>query len=193
MLSVLMSLVEIRVHRGELAEAWRVLSLYDAIAGSQDVQDCAAYLSASAVVLRAECRHEEALAAGVEGAVAGRAFGVASQPVKQGLVEATESALALGLHDRAVELVDGIEAVPPGLRSPYLAAQAHRFRARLGEPERFADAAAGFRELGVPFWLAVTLLEQGEPAGIEEARAIFERLGATPWLERAAMPVAEAS
>ena len=38
----------------------------------------------------------------------------------------------------------------------------------------------------MPFWLAVTLLEQGEPAGVVEALEIFERLEAAPWLERAA-------
>ena len=48
------------------------------------------------------------------------------------------------------------------------------------------DAAVQrFRELGMPFWVAVTLLEQGEAAGLDEAREIFERLEATPWLERA--------
>ena len=60
------------------------------------------------------------------------------------------------------------------------------------------DAAAqGFRELGIPFWLAVTLLGHGEwlvgrgrPSEAErllaEAGEIFERLEATPWLERTA-------
>ena len=76
------------------------------------------------------------------------------------------------------------ESVPPGLRSPYLEGQTERFRARLGERERFAAAAGRFRELGIPFWLAVTLLEQGETEGVEEARAIFEQLGAAPWLAR---------
>ena len=53
-----------------------------------------------------------------------------------------------------------------------------------------------FRELGSPFWLAVTLLEHGEwlvqegrgaQAGpmLDEASDIFERLRARPWLERA--------
>ena len=46
-----------------------------------------------------------------------------------------------------------------------------------------------FRELGLPFWLAVTLLEHGELTGdtalLDEAREIFEGLKATPWLERA--------
>ena len=53
-----------------------------------------------------------------------------------------------------------------------------------GNEEGYKGAAALFRELGMPFWLAVTLLEQGDPRGLEEAREIFQRLEATPWLER---------
>jgi hypothetical protein len=56
-------------------------------------------------------------------------------------------------------------------------------------------AIATFRDLGLPFWSAVALLELGESlaAGrrvdaaipvLAEARAIFGRLQATPWLER---------
>ena len=52
-----------------------------------------------------------------------------------------------------------------------------------------------FRELAMPFPMAVALLEHGEwlaangredEAGplLDEARAIFERLRAAPWLER---------
>jgi hypothetical protein len=60
---------------------------------------------------------------------------------------------------------------------------------------QWSDAAADFRKLGIPFWLAVTLLEHGEwlagrsregDAGplLAEAREIFDRLEAAPWLER---------
>jgi hypothetical protein len=51
------------------------------------------------------------------------------------------------------------------------------------------------REIEAPFYMAVTLVEQGEwlasqQRGLEaepfltEARGIFERLDATPWVER---------
>jgi len=187
MLGGLMSSVEIHVHRGELDEARRVLSLYDSIADVPDVQDRGSYLAASAAVARAEGRFEDALAAGTEAVtIAAPAFGMSSSMVKEGLVEAIEAALALGRRDEAEELIGRIEATPAGVRAPYLEAQAQRFRARLGETERYAVAAAGFRELDLPFWLAVTLLEQGEPDGVEEAREIFARLRATPWLERVA-------
>jgi hypothetical protein len=49
--------------------------------------------------------------------------------------------------------------------------------------------------MGIPFWMAVALLEYAEwlvgqgrmdeaTASLTEARDIFERLGARPWLER---------
>jgi hypothetical protein len=65
----------------------------------------------------------------------------------------------------------------------------HRFRGRLDtDPAALETAASRFREIGIPFWRAVALLEHGELTGdtdsIEEAREVFERLEATPWLER---------
>jgi ATP/maltotriose-dependent transcriptional regulator MalT len=96
-----------------------------------------------------------------------------------------------------------IQQLAPGKRPPVLPAQAMRVRARLaavrGDREVAAtgfEAAAGMlRELGVPFWRAVTLLEHAEWLAndedahraeplLTEARPIFERLGAQPWLER---------
>ena len=90
-------------------------------------------------------------------------------------------------------------------RPPFLDAQAQRFRARLAATSAKAEsgytaAAARFRELELPFWLAATLLEHGELLAEQgradhaaplfaEAREIFERLGATPWLERAGASV----
>jgi hypothetical protein len=78
-----------------------------------------------------------------------------------------------------------------------------RFRARLadqrGEPTDvnalFKGAAGLFREIAVPFYMAVTLLEHGEwlvrvgrsdeaTPLLDEAEEVFERLRAKPWLER---------
>ena len=109
-------------------------------------------------------------------------------------------ALTLGDTPKAEKLVASIEAVPAGLRSPYLGAQALRYRGRLATStdaavECFEAAEARFRELGVVFWLAVTLLEHGELTGdsalLDEAREIFEDLQATPWLERLDVSAAE--
>ena len=55
----------------------------------------------------------------------------------------------------------------------------------------YAPVVERFRALGVPFWVAVTLLEQGDAAGLAEARETFERLGATPWVERVAAAEAD--
>jgi hypothetical protein len=89
--------------------------------------------------------------------------------------------------------------VLPGERMRFLTAHLSRLEAKLAdEPaattERSLVAERLFREIGAPFWLAVTLTERVEhqvrrgdkPAGASagEANGIFERLGARPWLER---------
>ena len=84
----------------------------------------------------------------------------------------------------------------------YLEAQGLRLGARLAhlweEPDlvepKYRAAVGRFREMAVPFWMAVTLLEHSEwIAGrgredavpfLVEAGEIFERLEARPWLER---------
>jgi class 3 adenylate cyclase/tetratricopeptide (TPR) repeat protein len=192
--SFLSSLPEIHAARGHVAEAARVLGLYAPYGTSENVQRRATYLAAAAFVRRTEGRLADALAAGLEATQLSREHGgEAFQSTKLGLVEAIEAAIALGRQGQAEELVASIEAVPAGLRSPYLAAQAERFRARLAAPEDAADlyraAARHLGELEIPFWHAVTLLELGELTGdgeaLAEARDIFEGLQATPWLERA--------
>ncbi len=194
-ISFLSGVLELQVHRGQVAEAARVLSLYEPLRDSADVQNRSCFVAAEASVARADERLEEALRLGVEAADISRSTGAdASQPIKQGLVVAVEAALALGEHAKAEELVGTIEAVPPGLRSPYLGAQALRFRARLATaddaPALFDAAAMRFREQKNPFWLAVTLLEHSELTGdtalLDEAGEIFEQLEARPWLERLA-------
>ncbi len=203
-MSLLASVLEIHVSRGDTGEARRVLSLFEHLASTSDLQDRAGYQSAEAAVLRAEGRLADALEKGTEAAELSRAsFGVSTQTVKQGLVEAIEAALTLGATERAAELVATIDAIPPGLRAPYLRSQADRFKARLAGDADVADvgfqaAASGFREIGVVFWLAVTLLEHGEwlVAGgrsdeavpkLAEAHEIFERLDTPPWLDRLAL------
>jgi tetratricopeptide (TPR) repeat protein len=197
-LGLLTSVLEVHLHRGELDEARRLFSQFSRLEGSSDVQDQACFLGAKAVICRAEGRLDDALAAGAGTLDTARIIGFPHQAVEQGLVEALESALALGDAGRARELLAVIDDLPPGRRPPYLEAHARRFRARLdGEETGFAAAAAGFRRLGIPFWLAVTLVEHAELLAargrsdeaeplLSEAREIFERLNAAPWLERTA-------
>jgi tetratricopeptide (TPR) repeat protein len=121
------------------------------------------------------------------------------------LLVLVEASVASGTDLRAADAaLDEVAARPPGERSQSLDAHEARLRALVerarGETEhvdaRLRRAAAGFREVGMPFRLAVTLLEHGEwltASGrsaeaeplVREARDIFERLGARPWLERA--------
>ena len=63
------------------------------------------------------------------------------------------------------------------------------FRARInGDAAGYTGAEEIFRRLGVPFWLAVALLEHGKLTSdgslLAEAREIFQRLEAAPWLDR---------
>ncbi|MDP9232319.1 MAG: AAA family ATPase [Actinomycetota bacterium] len=129
------------------------------------------------------------------------AMGITQEYSKQSFVTAVEAALALGDLGKAEELLGAVESLPLGRRPQFLRAQCSRFRARLAhdasEVERHYKGASGlFRELAVPFYLAVTVLEHGEwligqgrsdeaDPLLAEAREIFERLEATPWLERA--------
>jgi tetratricopeptide (TPR) repeat protein len=199
------SLPEMHVRRGELDRAEGLLERGAVLRDSGDLQDRAAAWASWAVLLQAQARHAEALQAAGEALGAREQLGPDAQGVKFGLGTAVESALALGDLDQAEELVAVVERLPPGHRPPFLDTQASRFRARLaaarGQHDRveagFKAAAGLLRELGMPFWLGVTLLEHAEwlaaqdrPGDAdplrEEAGAIFERLGARPWSERVA-------
>jgi hypothetical protein len=97
-------------------------------------------------------------------------------------------------------MLEPIEEQPIGLRSPFLTATTHHFRARLagddpGADRRFTAASAELRTLELPFHLAVVQLEHGElltargrlddaRSLLTEARGTFEHLQAMPWLTR---------
>jgi hypothetical protein len=120
----------------------------------------------------------------------GETLGLNFQDVKHSLVDAVEVALALGETQKAEGLLALIDDLPPG-RSPFLKVQARRLRARAAsDATGLEDAAGQFRELGLTFYLAATLLELAELTGDTEprteAQAIFEHLAAQPWLDRAA-------
>jgi hypothetical protein len=199
MMSLLDGAGGVHTQRGDLEAARRLLLMFARHETSTDIQELAGYLSARASLHRAEGRLAEALRDGEAAIEAGRTLGITAQSSKQGIVEAVEAAMELGESAKIERLLASVESVPLGSRPPYLDAQAHRVRARLaGDPAGYETAAARFRELGLPFWLAVTLLEHGELTGDEtslaEAREIFERLRARPWLERleaASSPPAE--
>jgi hypothetical protein len=173
------------------------------LVGRWPAQKGPAYRAAEAVVLRAEGKERQAFAAAEEVLSALVEIRPADQAVKVAFPQALEAALALGERERAEQLLTPIEALPPGRLAPSLRAHAASFRARLaaedGESRKaeqgFAAAAVTFREFGMPFLLAVTLIEHGEwllsedrvaeaEPLLAEARETFERLQAKPWLKR---------
>ncbi|HET6360737.1 MAG TPA: hypothetical protein VFH11_01610, partial [Gemmatimonadota bacterium] len=118
------------------------------------------------------------------------------------IVTGLEAALSLGDQAKVDEILTIVRTDPIGRRTRFFLAQGARIDARLGttddeEAERFfRSAVRTFREIGFPFWLAVTLLEYGEwlesrdrgpdvAPLVLEARSIFESLQAKPWVERA--------
>jgi class 3 adenylate cyclase/tetratricopeptide (TPR) repeat protein len=207
--SVLTGVLEIHLRRGELVQAQELLAPFEDLGRTVDVQMHGAVFAATAAVRLAEGRLRESLAA-AERAIEGRlTLGLGSQDVKQGYRNGLEAALALGDLDAVERLLRIVEDAPVGLRPPYLAALAQRFRARLAgeapEADRlFAGAAAQFGAIEIPFEEAVVRLEHAEwltrigraddaEQQLEQARETFERLRATPWLDRvqaAASPVA---
>ena len=193
--------VEVEVYRGRMAEAQAILEQ-----SSQEIE--------TAIEWRVYYDHAQIACITRAGLSRGgachrqsnvdarREFGMMSV-VKLGVVEAITAALDCGDLAAADELLGIIEGLRPGELGPFLRAQGQRLRARLDAQrgqdeavdERFRAAAAEFRELGTPFWLAVTLLEHAEwlvrngrgdeaSALIPEGRTIFDQLGAVPWLAR---------
>ncbi len=201
-LSGLMALAPIAVGRGELEKAQRLLEMSDQLGASADLEDQAIYAWASATVWRAEGKLPQALEAAQRAMEIRRQDGLGHEAAKEGFVEAVEAAFALGDLAKVEELLALIEGLRPVEVPQYVSAHVARFRARLFAQQDddavepgFKAAAGLFREIGVPFYLAVTLLEHGEwltqqgrnPEArplLQEAHAIFERLKAKPWLDR---------
>jgi tetratricopeptide (TPR) repeat protein len=186
-LSLLTSLVEIHIARGNAAEARRILELYPA--DSPDVQERFSVEAAEAAVLHAEGRLEEAVAAGLKTLdLGGERAAISYQQGKQAFWHAAEAALVLGRTTEVEDLLARVETAAPGRRPPFMEAQALRLRGRLAaSPELFASAAQRFGELEMPFWQAVAQLERAEAAGEgppASAVETLEQLGATAWLAR---------
>jgi tetratricopeptide (TPR) repeat protein len=203
-LSLLMSLGEIWLARGNTGLIADLEPAGERLRADPDVQHHAAGANVLAVTAEARGDSQAALSLATEALEFSWEMGPDGQDLKQAIVRAAESALALNDLDTVRSLLGKLDALRPGELAPYLDAQ----RARLGAMLRAAEGTEGveagfkraggsFRELGTPFWLAVTLTEFAEwltGAGrhadaephLDEAREIFERLRATPWLERVA-------
>jgi hypothetical protein len=155
-------------------------------------------------VLRARGELAEALETARKVVERGGALGASSPGMKFAFVEMVEAALDVDLS-AAEQITEKVAHLPLGQSTPYLRAQGARFRAlrdssldRASADSGFKEAVGRLREIEVPFWLAVTLLEQGEwlvargradesEPLLAEAGEILQRLGARPWLERLAL------
>ena len=162
-----------------------------------------AFKAVEAEVLLGEGNAREALGAANE-AIAVRAELVGGLAQLAGcLAWGLDAAFVLGDDAKVDELLALVEGLPPGDSTPSLRAIGARFSARRaalkGDEETaaagFAAAARIFREIEMPFELAVVLLEHAEwltgtdgseDVGplVREAGEIFERLRATPYVER---------
>jgi class 3 adenylate cyclase/tetratricopeptide (TPR) repeat protein len=198
--SALSGALEIHLRRGRIEQARELLGRYEELGRSGDMQMQSGYQAALAAVRLAEGNPQAGLAAAEQAFATREAQGIGSQDVKLGFLRALEAALALGDRSKAEELLEIVEARPPGLRPPFLDAIAHRFGAQLagddpGADRHFTAAAAQLRALELPFHLAVVQLEYGEwltargqpddaQPLLAEARDTFEHLQAQPWLER---------
>ena len=194
---LLTHLVEIDCWRGNLADARARLEQSARLREIDESQAWSSYLVHEAQVLRTEGKPRAALEA-LEAVLTTDELGITFLTMKLGVVEALEAAFELGDTAKLEELLAMVESLRAGERPPLLDAHARRFRSKLsGDEAGFEAAASRFRELEMPFWLAVTelehaelLAEHGRHADAEprlaEAQEIFERLEAKPWLERVA-------
>jgi class 3 adenylate cyclase/tetratricopeptide (TPR) repeat protein len=193
----------VNAHRGRLDEVERIVALCSEMADSADVQERGSFNLGRASLLLMSGHTAEAMRAAEEALAAREEMGMTQEYVKQAFAVAGEAALILGELEKVEELIALVDKLPPGKSSQFLQAQAARLRSGLAqqrgetdEAERLAKrATAMFREIAMPFFLAVVELEHAEwLAGqgradeatplLAEANEIFERLEATPWLER---------
>ncbi len=202
-LSDLLFMATIHNHRGEHARAKELLSLFAPLGEGEDIQSRVGHSALTAELLRADSRPADALRVAASALEARGTLGLGFSGCKEAFIQGLEAAFDLGDEGEAERLLASVEGLRPGEIPPYIRAHLSRFRARLAilqsrndEVEPGFKAGAGmFREIAVPFWLAVTLLEHGEwlvgggrleesEPLLEESLEIFGRLGARPWLER---------
>ena len=191
------------VERGDVEKARREVERMREDFNPHEPQEHAGLCAGDAYVLVAEGKMAEALVQ-ADVAIGLRAeLGLTQDAVTSALEQALQAAFALGDRAKADELLGLIEQLPPGGLRPLLRALGARFGARRAALDgdattanaAFLAAADIYREIEVPFELAVVRLEHAEwlaesgraseaEALLDEARATFEGLRARPWLER---------
>ena len=193
----------IYVHRGQMDKARERVSLFTDFLNSSDVQERSDHACAQAFVHLAEGDAAGTVRAARQALEPVETLGLWHPTLKESLVLGTQGALLADDLDTAEEFLSMVDELPPARRPPFLHAHLRRLRAhigsRRGDPDgvgpALAAAAQVFRDTGLTFWLAVTLLENAEWlisratfAGarpmLDEARQVFEQLGAHAWLQR---------
>jgi class 3 adenylate cyclase/tetratricopeptide (TPR) repeat protein len=189
--------------RGDLEEARSFMDRFSSMEAADDMQIREGYRAARAAILNAQGLHAEALSLAEAAMSAGREIGFDNLTFKGGVGGALEAAFALGDLDRVRKHLAMIDGLRPGEATPYVLAEGSRFWAKVNAAEgrdeaadrEFAEAAERFRDIGMRYWLAMTMAEHGEWLTQEsriadaqpllaEAREIFTELKARPWLER---------
>jgi class 3 adenylate cyclase/tetratricopeptide (TPR) repeat protein len=196
---------QVLIARGDVAAARTLLERSVGDPQTGDVQTRAFRHAANAAVLVAEGHHEEALTAARAALESAPTLGLSHDVVRVGLAHGLEAAVSAGDPAAAEELLRIVTNAPPGATGPFVHALVDRYRAAVaamrGDPagaESHFKAGIGlFRELAMPFHLAIVQLEFGEwltsqgrtdeaRPMLNEARSTFEELKAVPYLERVA-------
>jgi len=191
---LMLYIVRVYCNRGQVERSRDLLLRHADIASSENPDFAAGYAECDALVLDAEGHPDEALAS-IRRSLAH--YPVEGPPPWLQCV-AFDAAESRRDPERVREVIEAVEGSAVRVLPRSARAQRARFRARLPEHDALAELATAerlFRELGAPFYVAVTQLETAErlvAAGREdeagprlaEARGIFERLGAVPWLAR---------
>jgi tetratricopeptide (TPR) repeat protein len=202
----------IHVNRGEIDQARRVIDTFSELKTSADTQEQAEYAYGAATLFLAEGDAARALETAETGVKLAGNLAINHASVKECFVLAFEAAFTMNDFPKVSDLLARLDELPPAHRPQFLQAQAIRFRAKLadragdtdGVEPNFKAAVGLLREMAVPFWMAVTVLEYAEwltkigrrsdaESPLSEARAIFEGLKATPWLERVGRAYAPAN
>ena len=207
-------LASLHLLRGELDAARTCVERLAAWKHTEDAERRAMHSSMMVSILLAEDDPQAALERGE--AMLGAAINTlapTNEAVRQAWPDAVQAALKLGRLEDVRRLVALLADRPPGLIAPYLATQLVRARALVDAAEGKNDAVEiglgaaidGFRELGYPYWRAVTQTElaewsieqqpMSESSGqlLHDSVQILERLRAAPALERAQDLVRSAS
>jgi tetratricopeptide (TPR) repeat protein len=199
--STVLSVVRIRLERGEVTEAQDVLARHAGVMDEGDIQQRAVEGWRLALEAEVAGRLDEA------GALHRRVVELSLEMrnlagVAEALKDVADLALRTGDAEHALGAAALVEELPAHARTRSISSQLHRLRANVAAAagdeaaaaDRFGLGLAAARNLGFAFWLAPVLRDYGawlagtgraEEAAplLAEARALYERMGAVVWLD----------